>query len=67
MRSRRDPAPAEHAEARYQDGQLTEAALRARLQSRTKDQLIALVERVACDSPELASRIDYLTDQATAA
>jgi hypothetical protein len=40
--------------------------LRARLQAYTKEQLVALVERVTSDSPELAARIDYLTDHATA-
>jgi hypothetical protein len=44
-----------------------DSPLHSRLQSRSKEQLVALVERLAADSPDIASRIDYLTDQAAAA
>lgn len=38
----------------------------ARLQASSKEHLIALVERLASDSEELAVRIDYLTDSSKA-
>jgi hypothetical protein len=63
MPPRRTPAPrgATPPSAEPQD------VLRSRLQAASKDQLIALVERLAVDSAELAERIDYLTDPASAA
>jgi hypothetical protein len=36
--------------------------LRSRLTEATKDELVALVERLASSSEETAARIDYLTD-----
>jgi hypothetical protein len=43
------------------------ARLQARLAAATKDELVALVERLASSSEELAARIDYLTDPSAAA
>jgi hypothetical protein len=43
------------------------ARLQARLAAATKGELVALVERLAGSSEELAARIDYLTDPSAAA
>jgi hypothetical protein len=40
--------------------------LRPRLEAATKEALVALVERLARDSEELAARLDYLTDSSAA-
>jgi hypothetical protein len=50
-------------------GSSTELAperLQSRLAAATREQLVALVERLASGSEELAARIDYLTDPSTA-
>jgi hypothetical protein len=41
--------------------------LRPRLAAASKEDLVALLERLACDSEELAARIDYITNPAAAA
>jgi hypothetical protein len=56
-----DPAPAPSADEPTPEG------LRPRLMAATKEELAALVERLAGGSAQLAARIDYLTNRDTAA
>jgi hypothetical protein len=56
-----DPEPAPSA------NESTLERLRPRLVAATKEELVALLERLASSSAELAARLDYLTDRSTAA
>jgi hypothetical protein len=63
MPVRRSISPSDDVPREQQDA---EHVLHSRLQSVSKDELVALIERLATDSDELAQRIDYLTDPVSA-
>jgi hypothetical protein len=67
MSPRRTPAP--HVEPAAPLSPIDPDAewLQGRLAAATKEELVALVERLASSSEELAARIDYLTDPSAAA
>jgi hypothetical protein len=67
MSPRRTQTPDAEPELALSPTDPTVERLRPRLAAATKEQLVALAERLASGSEELAMRIDYLTDPSTAA
>lgn len=67
MSPRRVPPPNIELEPRVSPAYPTLERLRSRLAAASKEELVALVERLASSSEELAARIDYVTDPSAAA
>ena len=66
MSRRRTQVPDTDRESELSPTDPTVEWLRPRLAAATKEELVALVERLARSSEELAARIDYVTDPSTA-
>ena len=67
MSPRRTQPPENEPEPELSAPDSTLQRLRSRLAAASKEELVALVERLASNSEELAVRIDYLTDPSAAA
>jgi len=67
MSPRRIPPPDSDPGPRVSPADPTVERLRSRLAAASKEELVALVERLASSSEELAARIDYVTDPSAAA